>query len=78
VLAPRRQEGDVAEARRGTRMVHFDDHGRHEASIYERERLPTGELVDGPAVIEEPAASTLVFPGQRFSIDELSNLVIEM
>ena len=78
VLAPRTQDGDVAEAGRGTRMVHFDDHGRHEASIYERERLPTATLVDGPAVIEEPAASTLVFPGQRFWIDELSNLVIEV
>jgi N-methylhydantoinase A len=70
--------GDMGDARRGTRLVHFDNHGQHEAVIYERERMPTGATIDGPAVIEEPAASTLVFPGQRCWADEWSNLIIEV
>jgi N-methylhydantoinase A len=78
VLAPEFRDGDVADALRGHRMVHFDQAGRHEAAIYEREALPTGQVVDGPAVVEEPAASTLVFPGQRFSVDEWSNVVIDL
>jgi N-methylhydantoinase A len=28
-------------------------------------------------VIEEPAASTVVFPGQRLRVDEYGNLVVE-
>jgi N-methylhydantoinase A len=59
-------------------MVHFDQQGWNEAAIYERARLPTGQTVDGPAVVEEASASTLVFPGQRFSVDEWSNVVIEL
>jgi N-methylhydantoinase A len=78
VLQPRTRGGDVADALRGRRMVHYDQAGLHEAAIYERESLPTGQTVDGPAVVEEPAASTLVFPGQRFSVDEWSNVVIEV
>jgi hypothetical protein len=39
--------------------------------------LPTGADLEGPAVIEEPAASTVVFPGQRLRVDEFGNLVIE-
>jgi N-methylhydantoinase A len=77
VLQPRRRDGDVGAALRGHRRVHFDHDGRHEAAIYEREALPTGRTVEGPAVIEEPAASTLVFPGQRFTLDDWSNVVIE-
>jgi N-methylhydantoinase A len=77
VLQPRRRDGDVAAALRGHRQVHFDLDGWHEAAIYEREALPTGKVVEGPAVIEEPAASTLVFPGQRFTLDDWSNVVIE-
>ncbi|MCZ4495134.1 MAG: hypothetical protein JWP53_4065 [Conexibacter sp.] len=76
---PRQQrDGDVGEALRGRRMVHFDQQGWNEAAIYERARLPTGQTVDGPAVVEEASASTLVFPGQRFSVDEWSNVVIEL
>ena len=32
---------------------------------------------DGPCVVEEPAATTLVLPGQAVSRDEMGNLVIE-
>jgi N-methylhydantoinase A len=78
VLEPRPRGGEAGDALRGRRMVHFDQAGRHEAAIYERAALPTGKTVDGPAVVEEPAASTLVFPGQRFSIDDWSNVVIEV
>jgi N-methylhydantoinase A len=69
--------GKVADALKGTRDVDFDELGRHESRIYERALLGAGAELEGPAVIEEPAASTVVFPGQRLRVDELGNLIVE-
>jgi N-methylhydantoinase A len=69
--------GRVQSALKGTRDVHFDELGRQESAIYERSRLSAGAELDGPAVIEEPAASTVVFPGQKLRVDEYGNLIIE-
>jgi N-methylhydantoinase A len=69
--------GRPQSALKGTRDVDFDELGRHESRIYERDGLGAGAELEGPAVIEEPAASTVVFPGQRLHVDELGNLIVE-
>jgi N-methylhydantoinase A len=69
--------GRIEGALKGTRDVDFDELGRHESRIYERERLGAGAELEGPAVIEEPAASTVVFPGQRLTVDEFGNLIVQ-
>lgn len=70
----------VSAARRpeplGVREVDFDEHGRLETSIHRREELGAGAEVQGPAVIEETATSTLVFPGQRLQVDRTGNLIV--
>ena len=68
----------LEEARKGTRRVNFDELGFHEAAIYERSLLPVGLPIPGPAVIEEPASVTVVFPDQRLTQDEYGFLHIEM
>jgi N-methylhydantoinase A len=68
--------GDAASALKGRREVDYDDLGRQEANIYERGRLGAGATLEGPAVIEEAAASTLVLPGQRVTVDDYGNLLI--
>jgi N-methylhydantoinase A len=69
--------GDVASAIKGRRRVNFDELGFHEAVIYERGKLPVGVAVPGPAVVEEPASTTVVFPDQQVRRDEYGNLHIE-
>ena len=69
--------GDVNGALKGTRDVDYDELGRQESRVYERERLGAGAEVEGPAVVEEPAASTVVFPGQMLRVDEYGNLIVE-
>jgi N-methylhydantoinase A len=64
-------------ALKGEREVDFDELGRQQARVYERDLLGAGDTVDGPAVVEEEAASTVVFPGQRLHVDAIGNLVIE-
>jgi N-methylhydantoinase A len=71
------QDGDAAAALKGSRDVDFDALGRREAQVYERARLGPGAELDGPAVVEEPAASTVVFPGQRLHVDDFGNLIVD-
>ena len=70
--------GDASKALKGMRDVDFDELGRRESRIYERWRLGAGAALEGPAVVEEPAASTVIFPGQALHVDEYGNLIVEV
>jgi N-methylhydantoinase A len=45
---------------------------------YERGSLPPGQMVAGPALVEDEWSTTLVYPGQRCRADRLGNLLIEV
>jgi N-methylhydantoinase A len=70
--------GSMKKALKGERRVNFDELGFHQAAIYERDALPAGVTLKGPLVIEEPAATTVVFPDQRVTRDKYGFLHIEM
>jgi len=44
------------------------------AAVYERERLPIDVIFEGPAIIEEDGATTVVLPGWRARRDATGNL----
>ncbi|MDX1541589.1 MAG: hydantoinase/oxoprolinase family protein, partial [Geminicoccaceae bacterium] len=44
--------------------------------VLERSRLAEGERIEGPAVIRQLDATTLIEPGDRAEIDRFGNLVI--
>jgi N-methylhydantoinase A len=56
----------------GTRQAWFG--GWTEATLYDRARLGAGDVVTGPAVIEEYGATVPVHPGYRVHVDEHANL----
>jgi N-methylhydantoinase A len=64
------------EAYKGERQVIFDS-GFVKTPTYERDLLPVGATLSGPLIVEEPAATTVVFPGQRLGVDEYGFLHIE-
>lgn len=72
-----RGSGTTRGALKGRREVDFDARGRIRSAVYERERLQPGATVKGPAIIEEPAATTVLFPGQRATVDAYGNLLVE-
>ena len=72
------QKGSLRQALKGKRRVNFDEYGVQQCPIYERAPLPAGAQVKGPAVIEEPTATTVVFPDQRLRVDEYGFLHIEI
>ena len=45
--------------------------------VYSRDELQFGHEIDGPAVIIEASATTVVEPGWRATVDRLGNLVLE-
>jgi len=40
--------------------------------------LRAGNRIDGPALVEEHASTTVALPGDRLHVDEFGNLVIEV
>jgi len=75
-LQPIGARGDGQARERGTRPVNFDAAGIIETPIYERASLGPGATINGPAIIEEPASTTVVFPTQQVRVDDYGNLVI--
>ncbi len=61
-------------ARSGTRAVFFDDW--IETAIYDRALLGAGDVVDGPAVLEEFSSTVPLHPGFRATVDDAGNLLI--
>jgi N-methylhydantoinase A len=67
--------GALGEARVGTQAV-FLETGRAEAGIYLRERLGAGARIEGPAILTQLDATTLVLPGQLGVVDRFGNLIV--
>ncbi|MDA4129538.1 MAG: hydantoinase/oxoprolinase family protein [Thaumarchaeota archaeon] len=68
----------VENAAKGTRVVHFPDLDESvEATIYDRYRLSDGDSFFGPAIVEERESTSVVLPGQKATVDQFANLIIE-
>ena len=67
---------ELEAARKVPRVVDFSEDGRHEAAVYERDRLPVGAMLEGPLIVEEATSTTLVHPGQHLRVDEFGFLHI--
>ncbi|HET6813314.1 MAG TPA: hydantoinase/oxoprolinase family protein, partial [Actinomycetota bacterium] len=60
-----------------TRPACFDPaRGFVDTSIYRREDLGPGDLVAGPAVVEEYGATVPLLPGFRAEVDRFGNLIV--
>ena len=49
----------------------------HDTPLYRRERMIAGDTVDGPAVIAEATATTVIEPGWRAAMSARGDLVLE-
>jgi N-methylhydantoinase A len=47
-----------------------------ETQIYERDLLLGGNVITGPAIVEEPFHTTVVMPSQTLEVDRFGNLII--
>lgn len=61
----------------GTRQVYFVG-GWRDTALYRREDLAVGQVIPGPAIIEELTSTTVLNPSDRASLDKDGNIVIEV
>ena len=59
------------------RPVIFEESGKVDTKIYDREKLSPGMEVMGPAIIEEVSASSVIHPGMKAQIDSYGDIIIE-
>ena len=65
----------LEKAQRGERQVWFDG-GWRQTQIWARLDLPAGSSIEGPAILEQPDATTVIEPGFSGRTDPLGNLII--
>ena len=46
--------------------------------VYLRDRLGPGDVIEGPAVVEEYASTTVLFPGDTLTVATTGELVIDV
>jgi len=60
------------------RPVWFSADAAEDTPVYDRAALMPGDTIAGPAVIEQLDSTTLLFPGDRATVDPYLNLIAEL
>jgi N-methylhydantoinase A len=67
-----RTRGSVSDARKATRRAYFE--GRYAtAPVYDGAALRAGHQIKGPAIVDEPFTTVVVYPGQHAAVDDYGN-----
>ena len=69
---------DVAGAVESRRRVWFAQTGWVETPVLARDRLPIGGAFEGPAIISQFDATTVIEPGQKARTDFHGNLLVDV
>jgi N-methylhydantoinase A len=67
-----------ADAERGARPVIFEGHGAVTARVFDRALLRAGNVIQGPAIIEEVASTTVVEPGDSVTVNRYGHLMMKI
>ena len=73
-VAPMVPEGDGAPL---AEIEMYAEGSWRDVAMYDRDRLDTGTVVSGPAVIKEKTGTNVVEPGWQARVDGLGNLILE-
>ena len=69
--------GNLETACKGTRAAYFDEYqAYYDTPVYQRPLLPLGAQFDGPAIVEQPDTTTVVYPGFTCRVDDAGNLLL--
>lgn len=69
--------GTKDEALKEVRNVFYEEAGWRETQVFDRELLGPDVEIQGPAIVEEPSAATVLYPGQTLTVDAYGNLLID-
>ena len=68
----------VLPAARLRRAAFFAGHGELDTPRYHGDSLTPGMVVEGPAIIDEPTTTIVVYPGSSARVTELHNYLLEV
>ena len=72
-------DGSLEAACKGMRPAYFDEYQvYHDTPIYQRDLLPLGAQFNGPAIVEQPDTTTVVYPGFTCRVDKAGNLLLTL
>jgi N-methylhydantoinase A len=63
---------------RPARAAYFDEVGEQQTPVYSGETLGPGAAVAGPAVIEEPTTTIVLYPGSSATVTPFDNYLLEI
>jgi len=66
----------IEETIKENRKVDFDQLGTHQTKIYDFNLLEPEMEFSGPAVVEDPSTTVVIFPNQKCTVDKYANLHI--
>ena len=70
-----RQDLSLKDALRETRQARFDG-VTLACPVYQRDRLDVGIVFDGPAIVDQLDATTVIPPGRTARVDEFKNILV--
>jgi N-methylhydantoinase A len=71
--------GGTSDSRIGTREIYLEDaQAPVQSAVHDRGRLTAGQVILGPAVVEEYASTTVLFDGDKLTVAETGELMIEV
>ena len=63
----------------GSRPIYSAASGKYlEAAVYQRQELPPGAEIPGPAVVEERESTTIIDLGDRLHVDRIGCLIVDL
>ncbi len=77
LIDPAGRAATLEGALREVRPVWFDG-GWRDTPVYEREKLPLDAKIEGPAILEQMDATTVLEPGDRARSDRDGNIIVEV
>lgn len=66
----------ASDALKGERIVDYALEGKHEAQIFDGEKLKPGMKFEGPAIIEDPGTTIVIHPENTVEVDAFKNIHI--
>ncbi|HAJ33696.1 MAG TPA: hypothetical protein DCK79_10095 [Candidatus Atribacteria bacterium] len=73
------EEKDPSYAFKNKRKIYFEEYTKFiDTPIYDREKLKPGNLIEGPAVIEERITTIIVHPNWNARVDGFNNIIMEV
>ena len=64
------------DAVKGTRTVYFEADQATETTLYERDKLPVGAMLEGPAIVEQFDSTIVVPDAWTARVDGYGNLIL--